>query len=94
MIDNIQHGSVVVSGESVAVSRGTARSGAMCAEPQWTCARAIAHRAVRMRPGTEHGRSYARVARTADISRLETELAAGTPRPKGVVGECPRGIPA
>ncbi|MFD0774072.1 hypothetical protein ACFQZ2_09060 [Streptomonospora algeriensis] len=93
MITNVQTGSIVVSGELVAMSWDTARSGALCAEQQRIGVRGLAHRAV-LRPGPEHGRSYARNARTADISRLETEPAAGTPRPKGVVGECPRGIPA
>ncbi|KIH99869.1 hypothetical protein LP52_04365 [Streptomonospora alba] len=94
MIVNMRPGSVVVSGEFVAMSWDTVRSGATCAESQLLGVQGIARGAVRMRPGVEHGRFYARSARTADISRLETEPAAGTPRPKGVVGECPRGIPA
>lgn len=97
MIAMIQLGSVV-SGGSVMFG-DTLRGGAMCAESQWANVlghglRVVAGNSAQTRPGTGRERYGADLARAADASRLETKPAAGTPRLKGAVGECPRGIPA
>ncbi|MFC4865700.1 MULTISPECIES: hypothetical protein [Streptomonospora] len=92
---SIAIGSFAVSGEFVAMSWDTVRNGAACGRPRPVGVQGVSSANARLtRPGTERGHGYARLARTADLSRLESEFAAATQRPKGVVGECPRGIPA
>ncbi len=44
--------------------------------------------------GMDHIGEYADRFCGANGSRIELKLAAGTPRPKGAVGECPRSAPA
>lgn len=93
MIANLKPGSIAVTGESVVMSRDTVRSGALRVKPQHVGVSGIDQQRVLHLGMTGLERFYARFARTADCSRLETELAAGSPRLKGVVGECPRDIP-
>ncbi|MDA0562967.1 hypothetical protein LG943_01250 [Streptomonospora sp. S1-112] len=96
MIVNSKLGLIAVSGEFSGMRWGTAvRMGAMCGESRQSGVLGGALRSlIQTQAAGGQGATYAHFARTADISRLETQFAAGTPRPKGVVGECPRGIPA
>ncbi|MBV2362721.1 hypothetical protein ACFPZ0_23225 [Streptomonospora nanhaiensis] len=97
MIVNSKLGLIAVSGEFSGMRWGTAmRTGAMCGESRQVGVLGGALRSlIQTQAGGGQGVEYAHFARTADHSRLESQFAAaGTPRPKGVVGECPRGIPA
>ncbi|MDT0301511.1 hypothetical protein [Streptomonospora wellingtoniae] len=95
MITSYEAGSFAVSGEFVAKSWDTVRNGAACGQPRPVGVQGVSSASARLtRPGMQRGHGYALLARTADISRQESEFAAATQRPKGVVGECPRGIPA
>ncbi|QBI52646.1 hypothetical protein EKD16_04180 [Streptomonospora litoralis] len=94
MITIFQLGSLAVSGGSVAMSWGTLRGCATRAEFREAGVLGDLCTAAQTRPGTGRERYHARLARMANVSRLESKPAAGTQRLMGVVGECPRGIPA